>query len=161
MSAEELKPLRLQLAEAEIAEQAAEDAFTVAKAQAEVQVQIDLERSTITRMTEAAQKRWIMADLPKCSEYVAALTALRTTRAEVLRLRAQLDTQRDARQDRELDVQRRMLDLADPAQLTVEARGRTAAARAADSGRVHRTRAKLVLRPTSRTPAFNDVEHHR
>ena len=157
MSAEELKPLRLQLAEAEIAEQAAEDAFTVAKAQAEVQVQIDLERSTITKMTEAAQKRWITADLPKCSEYVAALTALRTTRAQVLRLRAELDAERDARRERELDVQRRLLDHAERPQMV----GRTPAPREADNGRVRRRRVQMVLRPNGRTPAFNEVENHR
>lgn len=157
MSAEDLKPLRLRLAEAEIAEEAAEDAFTVARAQAEVQVQIDLERSTITKMSEAAQKRWIAAKLPEQAFYVAALAALRNAHAQVLRLRAQLDAERDARRDRELDVQRRLLDQAELTQL-VE---RTPASREADNGRVRRHRAQLVLRPNGRTPAFNEGENHR
>lgn len=157
MSAEKLKPLRMRLAEAEIAEEAAEDAFTVAKAQAEVQVQIDLERSTTAKMTEAAQKRWITAKLPEQPFYVAALDALRNTHAQVLRLRAQLDTERDARRDRELDVQRRLLEQAEPTHLV----GRMPASREADNERVRRHRRQLVLRPNGRTPAFNEVEHHR
>lgn len=152
-----MKSLRMQLAEAEIAEEAAEDRFTIAKAQAEVQAQIDLERSTITKMTEAAQKRWITAKLPEHGCYVAALAALRNAHAQVLRLRAELDAERDARRERELDVQRRLLDQAEQAQMV----GRTPASREADNGRVRRHRVQMVLRPNGRTPAFNEVENHR
>ena len=58
---------------------------------------------------EAAQKRYLTANLPRREGYVASLAALRTAHAKVLRLRAQLDTERDRRRDRELDVQRNLL----------------------------------------------------
>ncbi len=102
-------PLREQLAEAEIAEQDAEDAFAVTKASSEILVLVEAEATGVKLTNEAAQKRYLMANLPGREGYVASLEALLTAHANVLRLRAQLDTERDRRRDREFDVQRNLL----------------------------------------------------
>lgn len=137
MSVDRMRPLRAQLAEAEIVEQDAEDAFTVTKASIEIVLLAEAEAAAVKLTNEAAQKRYLTANLPGREGYAAALVGLRTAHANVLRLRAQIDTERDRRRDHELDVQRHLL-YGVPRQ---------------------QVRAELKLVRGERTPAFDQERH--